>query len=367
MKMTEIWKQSIAKYFATRTPYGNGAVLDYVKRTTYPKSDDLNVCDNNYLNIGGNGDNIAMSSVFRKDKFYDDLVAQYADHLGVESVLFTQSGYVANYSLMRCVAGKLPVYIDKKAHASLWPEKGRVYCFNHNDYEQLQQLIQKNGPGAIVVDSLYSVYGDFCDLHQVISIKENTGSLLIVDESHSYGIYGQQGRGLLYYYGLTKCADYITVSLAKAFDTRAGLIAGNRSYMAYIAERGHTVIFSSSLGYSDYSRLQDVLQQIIKSDAARDLVMRSSDIVRDYVIKLGFKTVKPIISSPIICIEGSELQVVKWFRYLEKLGIIAAVFCHPATPLKAAQLRLTINSEIVGDKLVRLLAGLTSMYYHARL
>lgn len=366
--MTEIWRQTITKYFATRTPYGNGALIDYVKRTTYPKEDDLNVCDNNYLNIGrSNGDNIAMSSVFRRDKLYEDLVVKYSDHLSVDSVLFTQSGYVANYSLMRCVAETLPVYIDKKAHASLWPEKGRVYSFNHNDYEQLQELINKNGPGAIVVDSLYSGYGDFCDLHHVVAIKENTGSLLIVDESHSYGIYGQQGRGLLYYYGLTKYADYITVSLAKAFDTRAGLIAGNKSYMAYICDRAHTMIFSSSLTFSDYTRLHDVLEKIIRADAARESVMRASDIVRDHVIKLGFKTVKPIISSPIICIEGSELQVVKWFRYLETLGIITAVFCYPTTPLKAAQLRLTINSEIFGDKLERLLAGLTSMYYHAKL
>ncbi|CAF1392570.1 unnamed protein product [Adineta steineri] len=143
------------------------------------------------LLISRQGSDNIMSGLFLQEAScqyqVSDLLAKQI--LGKESVYLTQSGYVANY-------------------------------------DDLEENLRKFGSGIIVVDSLYSGKGSIADLIELCNLKEQYNCMLIVDESHSIGLYGQHGRGLASLGNVTDRIDFITGSLAKAYCVRAGFIAG---------------------------------------------------------------------------------------------------------------------------------------------
>lgn len=362
----KLWNSAVDNYFKNRTKSGNGVWVDYLKRQLEPRASDILLCDNNYLRISS--DNI-MSGLLMYEEEAKYSKKMFANHIGLEDVLLTQSGYMANYGLMKCVSSILPIYIDKSAHPSLWPEKGRIYPWKHNDLNQLTELIKNYGPGAIVVDSLYSGLGDFCDILSLTNIKKTYDCILILDESNTYGVYGHtsdkpnfnNGNGWANLHLVINDVDFFTTSLAKAFDTRAGLIASSKRNIQYINDCSYPNNFSSGLTKSDHIRLQDIFGKMITANDKRERLLNISAILRNYIISLGFKCLKTPIASPIISIEASEEKITEYFRYLERHGVITSVFCWPATPLHTARLRFTVHSEITDTELNCIMRALSML------
>jgi CAI-1 autoinducer synthase len=95
-------------------------------------------------------------------------------------------------------------------------------------------MIAKNGPGIVVVDSVYSTTGALCPLVETVDVAEAHGCMILVDESHSLGTHGPQGAGLCAALGLSERVHFITASLAKAFAGRAGFFAAPAHMRHYI-------------------------------------------------------------------------------------------------------------------------------------
>ena len=145
-----------------------------------------------------------------------------ASHLGKQRAMLSQSGYAANLGLLQVIAdSETPVYLDGLAHMSLWEgvraANAPAHAFRHNDPEHLARMAGRHGPGLVVVDSVYSTTGALCPLAEMVDVAEQHGCMILVDESHSLGTHGPQGRGLCAELGLTHRVHFITASLAKAF------------------------------------------------------------------------------------------------------------------------------------------------------
>ena len=110
-----------------------------------------------------------------------------------------------------------------------------------------------------MVDSLYSVDGSICPLQEVARIKSETDSVLVVDESHSLGLYGEKGGTLLSNLRLTEKVDFITASLSKGFVSRAGLIACSEKINDAL-RFSSSAIFSSSLMLHDVAGIRASLE-----------------------------------------------------------------------------------------------------------
>src|SRR5207244_12573180 len=118
-------------------------------------------------------------------------------------------------------------------HRGRWPHTSLVaggaaanapaQALRHNDPEHLARLAQRHGPGLVIVDSVYSTTGAVSPLPRMVEVAEQHGCMVLVDESHSLGTHGPQGRGLCAELGLTHRVHFITASLAKAFAGRAGV------------------------------------------------------------------------------------------------------------------------------------------------
>ncbi len=305
--------------------------------------------------LEGNKNKVVMSAVFlHENSLKKTFECEMADFLGYEQTILCQSGWAGNVGLMQSIAGyNIPVYIDFLTHMSLWEgiksANAKPYPFFHNDYKHLEKLIKRHGSGIVVVDSVYSVTGDICPLEQVIEIAEKYQCISVVDESHSVGTHGIKGSGLVKQLGLEKKVDFLTLSLAKSFAGRAGLIACSDKFAGYFPYVSYPAIFSSSMLDYEISGLRATLEVIKESDNKRNILAKNAKYLRESLIMLGYKISS---QSQIISLEsGSEEKTEILRDVLESKNIFGSVFCSPATSKNKSVIRLSINANITLEQI----------------
>ncbi|GHH51330.1 alpha-hydroxyketone-type quorum-sensing autoinducer synthase [Streptomyces candidus] len=339
-----------------------------------PRNTDLTLMSNDYLAIGGHpavldaqvrslraqGNGALMSGVFTGDSDpLRRLEADLAHWLGAPSVMLSQSGWSANVGLIQavCPAGG-SVYVDELAHASLWEGISAAHAvarpFAHNDTEHLERTIRQHGPGLIAFDTLYSVTGDLCPLPDLTAVARRTGCDLIADESHTLGVLGPQGGGLVPSLGLTDAVAYRTASLAKAFAGRAGLIACSPEVAGYLPYHSLGAVFSSTLLPHDVAGLSAALGVLRTADDRRERLEQHSRHLRDGLTALGYH-IAPSESQIIPLQPGTEPGVRRLQQALDARGVFGAAFVPPSVPVRRCVHRLSVHSELAPADLDRVL------------
>lgn len=283
------------------------------------------------------------------------LETQLAAWLGKDDGFICQSGYTANVGLLQAIAdANTPVYLDTLAHASLWEgahaARAPAFAFRHNDPAHLARMIAKNGPGIVVVDSVYSTTGALCPLVEMVEAAEQGDCMILVDESHSLGTHGPKGAGLCAALGISDRVHFITASLAKAFAGRAGFFTAPAYLRDYIYCTSFPNIFSSSLLPHEIAGLCATLKLIQESDAARARLHSHTRRLRATLTDLGYPIHQG--SQQIIALEaGLESETMLLRDRLEERGVFASMFCAPATSSKRAMMRMTLNAGLVDSEL----------------
>ncbi|AEF55278.1 alpha-hydroxyketone-type quorum-sensing autoinducer synthase [Marinomonas posidonica] len=336
-----------------------------------PTSSSLKLISNDYLALANHSkilaaqrkelasfDNmIIMSSVYlHGDNAQLNFEQRMADFMGSEEAVLCQSGYNANIGLVQAIVqgADVPIYLDMMAHMSMRDgthfSKAAVYSFRHNNIDHLMSLIERHGPGLVMVDSVYSTNGSVCPLKALVDAAYEKGCLLLVDESHSLGTLGPQGRGLVVEYGLQDKVMFRTASLAKAFAGRAGIITCPKGFADYFKCTANPSIFSSGLLSYEIAGLNATLDLIIRADDRRDQLWRNADYLRQALSNLGYNV--DASQSQIIGLEaGSERQTTVLKDALESRDVFGSVFCAPATAKNRALVRLSVNAGLTGSQL----------------
>lgn len=337
----------------------------FVTHGVAPGPEAVRLDGNDYLSVTGhqaivsaqlsalrcNEEFVVQSGVFQMDgspssRFEADLAA----FVGKEGALLCQSGYTANLGLIQVIAdAETPVYLDSLAHMSLWEgvraANAPAHSFRHNDPAHLERMVKRHGPGLVIVDSVYSTTGAVCPLVEIVDVAEQHGCMILVDESHSLGTHGPQGRGLCAELGLTHRVHFITASLAKAFAGRAGFFTLPNELRHYLMCHSYPSIFSSCLLPHEVAGLAATLRVVRDSDAARVRLHANTRRLRQAFSDLGY----PIHhgSEQIISLEaGAEPDTLALRDRLEARGVFGAVFCAPATSRNRSMVRLTLNSAL---------------------
>jgi CAI-1 autoinducer synthase len=342
----------------------------FVTHGRMPRSNDVRLDGNDYLSVTGHPDIVeAQLASVRSDREFVlqsgvfqlegntawHLERSLCDWLGVEDGLLCQSGYTANLGLLQVIAdAQTPVYMDSLAHMSLWEgaraANAPVHPFRHNDPEHLGKMMARHGAGLVVVDSVYSTTGALCPLREMVEAAERSGSMILVDESHSLGTHGPAGAGLCAQLGLTHRVQFITSSLAKAFAGRAGFFSMPKELRNYLMCHSFPSIFSSCLLPHDVAGLQATLEVIKRSDAARARLQANTRRMRGSLADLGYPIHQG--SEQIISLEaGLEFDTLALRDALEEQGVIGAVFCAPATSRSRAMVRLTLNAGLTDTEM----------------
>lgn len=330
---------------------------------------------NDYLGVTGNPRVVAaqVSAITRQTEFVvqsgvfllrqhpaRELEESLARWVGKQDAFLCQSGYSANVGLLQSIADpQTPVYLDSLAHTSLWEgahaARAPAYAFRHNDPDHLDRLIQKRGPGVVVVDSVYSTTGALCPLRRMVEVTEKHGCMILVDESHSLGTHGPQGAGLCAQEGLTDRVHFISASLAKAVAGRAGFFTAPASMRYYILSSSYPNIFSSCLLPSEVAGLRTTVEVLKRADAERSRLVEVTCRLRQALSDLGYPIHQG--TEQIISLEaGSEPDTMNLRDHLEARGVFGAVFCAPATSRNRAMVRLTLNAALTDAELDHVVA-----------
>lgn len=347
----------------------------HILRGRHPVAGDLLLQSNDYLSIarheaivdaqretlGNGGLGMMMSALFmqQEDEPLHQVEKELARAVGFEDGILAQSGYAANVGLLQSIADEhVPVYVDMLAHASLWEgvrsAGAKGIPVMHNDPAHLEKHILRNGPGVVVVDSVYSTNGSLAPLREIADVAERHGCVLVVDESHSLGTHGSRGEGLVASLGLLDKVHFITASLAKAYCSRAGFISCSTRFKDYFGCEARPAIFSSALLPYELAGLA-ASHHVIQSEGWRRSRLRHiTEYVRGALTALDF----PISdgSEQIIAFEAGNEQLTAHVRdVLEEHGIFGSVFSAPATTPNRSLLRLTLNAGMSDADVERLI------------
>lgn len=232
----------------------------------------LNLSSNDYLGVG-NDENIKKEffETYYKDysfsssssrlltgneQIYFDLENNLVKLFGKEKALIFNSGYAANVGILSSIVGKKDLIIlDKLDHASIIDgvklSEARFLRYNHLNYEQLENFILKErnnyGKTVIVSESLFSMDGDFADINKLIELKKKYDCLLMIDESHSFGVYGENGAGYCAVKQQLENVDIIMSGLGKACGSIGAFCVGSKTVIDYIINKARSFIFSTAL------------------------------------------------------------------------------------------------------------------------
>jgi CAI-1 autoinducer synthase len=329
---------------------------DYLSLASHPQIIQAQI---NTLSQAGNGAVMSAAFLMNRDSPNREFEKRIAQFMGAEDAILCQSGFAANTGLLQSIADEtMPVYLDMFAHMSLWEGArsagARAIAFHHNNVEHLERQIRRNGSGVIAVDSVYSTNGSICPLQEVVAVGKANGCILVVDESHSLGTHGPQGRGMVVQLELSDQVDFCTASLAKAFAGRAGIITCSRRFMDYFMCESRPAIFSSTLLPHEVAGFDATLDIIERDDWRRRKLSDNAAYLRENLSDMGYNVDDS--QSQIIALEsGLEPQTKILRDALESRGVFGSVFCAAATPKNRSLIRFSVQSSFTLAELDRVL------------
>lgn len=184
-----------------------------------------------------------------------ELEEKLADYVGKEKAIVYSTGFHSNIGVIPTIMGRNDhIICDELNHASI--VEGRRLSFasshryKHNDMSSLEDVLKKipyDSIKLIVTDSVFSMEGDVANLHKITALAEQYNASVYVDEAHSLGIFGKEGRGLCSEYGLTDKVDLIMGTFSKSLATIGGFIATDAETINFLKHHSRPYIFSASI------------------------------------------------------------------------------------------------------------------------
>ena len=322
---------------------------DYLNLSQHPEVTKTSIEVINELGTGSGGTrNISGTSTY-----HVDLENLLADLHNKESALLFPSAYTANQSTLWTLCKNLEgveIFSDELNHASLIQgiKNANVEChvFRHNDTEHLEELINNanaNSPKIIVFESLYSMEGLRSPLQKIIEIAKKYNALTYLDEVHSVGLYGPEGRGITAEKGLEDDIDIINGTLSKAFGQMGGYVAASADIIDYIRSFAPGSIFTSSMNPSVAAASITSIKVAMESEDLRENIRVNSDRIRAGLRDLQIPFLEndshiiPIhLYDPRLCKEAANLL-------LERHGIYIQPIFFPTVPKGDERFRVTIT------------------------
>ncbi|MFD9907021.1 aminotransferase class I/II-fold pyridoxal phosphate-dependent enzyme [Streptomyces sp. NPDC059063] len=294
---------------------------------------------------------------------HEELEAELADFLGKPAALVLSTGYQAN---LGALAGLLTprdyVVVDRDAHASLVDgcrlSGAKLRRFPHNDAEGLRRALERLPDDAarlVVVDGVYSMEGDICDLPAVAKVCAAYGARLLVDDAHGLGVLAG-GRGTAAHHGLTDQVDLITVTFSKSLASLGGAVAGSEEAIHYLKHKARSLMFSASMTPASTAAALAALRILRAEPGLAADVAAKADYVRRGLAGAGVGTggsTTPIIPVPV---PDAESTLAVWERLIR-----GGVYVNPVLPPAASpRLRTSYMATHTWEQLDRVVDVLAS-------
>lgn len=224
--------------------------------------------DKNNLPSGSTGSrSITGNSALAEET--EQMIAAFHER---EAALIFNTGYMANVGLFSCLAGKGDTYIsDEYIHASMIDGMRLSHAnrlrFKHNDVAELEKkLAVATGKKIVAVESIYSMDGDEAPLQEIAAACKKHGALLVVDEAHATGVFGNKGEGLVCQHGLQTEVYAVVHTFGKALGLHGAVITGSKVLRNFLLNQARSFIFTTALPPHSYLLLQKVYGLLPSAD-----------------------------------------------------------------------------------------------------
>ena len=243
---------------------------------------------------------LAYDNYFNEPSNTWDLSAPLADFVGVEEVMTLVSGYLTNVTVIAHIMGSRGViYLDELSHNSIISgcrgSGSEVVFFRHNDLAHLDELMTatrahyKNA--LIVSESLFSMDGDIVDLPVLVELKKKHATWLLLDEAHSIGVLGDEGRGLCEYTGVDPNEiDLIIGTLSKSFASCGGFVCAKSSVINWFRHTLPGFVYSVGLSPVISAAALTALELAQAEPWRLERLRRNSELFAEYARERGLDT-----------------------------------------------------------------------------
>jgi 8-amino-7-oxononanoate synthase len=280
------------------------------------------------------------------------LEQELSDFFGRNHTIVFSTGYIANLAILSTVVGPGEVILlDADCHASIYDGcrlgGAEVIRFRHNDADdlekRLQRLAQRNTNVLIVVEGLYSMMGDRAPLADIVAVKNKYGAYLVVDEAHSLGVLGKNGRGLAEEAKVEDSVDFIIGTFSKSLGAIGGFCTSNHPELNLVRYASRPYIFTASSSPSTIASTRTALKIIRSQPELRLRLWDNANSLYERLKELGYK-VGPA-PSPIIAVRYKNVEdaFAIWNGLLER-DIYVNMVLPPATPDGGALLRCSLSA-----------------------
>jgi glycine C-acetyltransferase len=229
----------------------NLASNNYLGLTTHPKLIEAAIAATRKYGAGSG----AVRTISGTMDLHMELERRIAKFKNVEACVVFQSGFAANAGTVSAVLGPEDHIIsDQLNHASIIDgarlSRAKIHVFPHKDHAAagriLDELEGASGRKLVITDGVFSMDGDIGPLPQLVESAEKRGAIMMVDDAHSSGVLGRNGRGTIDHFGLHGRVDIQVGTLSKAIGVLGGYVCGTKELIEFLYHRARPFLFSTS-------------------------------------------------------------------------------------------------------------------------
>ena len=289
-----------------------------------------------------------------------ELERELAEWMNADDVIVFTTGHQANVGCLGTILGPGDTVIcDSADHASILDgvklSGAKLRPFRHNQMEKLERMLERaagDGGGVlVVVDGIFSMEGDVCDLPAIVELCERHGARLMVDEAHAVGVLGERGAGTCELFGLEDRVDLRMGTFSKSLASCGGFITGPGEVIDYLRVTSRPFIFTASAVPAAVGAALGALRVI--RDEGPQLTAKLLDnaaYLRQGFRDLGLQVVEPgtlsdgseVVTPVIPVMVGEDWQAVRLWKALFDAGVYTNVAIHPAVPPTGSLLRTSL-------------------------
>ncbi|MFO7840560.1 MAG: pyridoxal phosphate-dependent aminotransferase family protein [Fidelibacterota bacterium] len=289
---------------------------------------------------------------------HDELEAQLADFVHMESALVFSTGFGVNLGTISTVCGPNDIiFSDQYNHASIVDgvrfSGAAKQKYRHNNMKDLEAQLADSDPKVprfIVTDGVFSMEGDIAKLDKIVELSKKYPSRLMVDDAHSIGVLGPGGEGTAAHFGVTKDVDLIMGTFSKSLGCIGGFVAGEKMVIEYFKHHTRAMIFTAALPPSNVASVMAALKIIRSEPGRREQLRKNTEFIREGLESLGFDigdSVTPII--PIVI--GKDAKTFQVWKSLMDAGVYTNPVISPATPPGRGLLRTSYMATHTREQL----------------
>ncbi|MEG4275398.1 MULTISPECIES: 8-amino-7-oxononanoate synthase [unclassified Microcoleus] len=330
----------------------------------------INFASNDYLGLAGD-DRLIKAAIAATKEFgtgatgsrlvsghrdlHRELELAIANLKQTEDALVFSSGYLANLGAIASVVGKRDLILsDKYNHSSL--KNGAALSgataleYSHCNLEDLKAKLEQNRARyrkcLIITDSVFSMDGDLCPLPQLLAVAETFNCMVLVDEAHATGVFGDSGAGCAEHFGCTGTPLIQVGTLSKALGSLGGYVAGSAALIDFLRNRAASWIYTTALTPADAAAALEAVR-IVQQEPERRVRLRQNIETFKYCAIANYQlpisnSLSPIFSLPLKD-AASALTV---GSKLKEMGIFAPAIRPPTVSVSRIRISLMATHEL---------------------